>query len=259
LAAEPLKHGVGFRPRLAPTLVTILIVVVCAGLGVWQIQRLHWKEGLIAERAAALDAAPVAPPQTLTEARALEFHRVIADGVFLNDKELLLNAIGPKGGAGFDVLTPLREAGGHVVFVNRGYIPTELKDPARRAAGEPTGQVHIAGLLRLAPDNKPNWFVPDNRPDRGDWFWVDLNAMAAADGLHDVAPYYIAADATANPGGWPKGGVSLSALPNHHLQYAITWFSLAGAAIVIYLLSERRAAGGDDRDDARRDDRLSGT
>src|SRR5438309_374671 len=106
-----------FRPRLAPTLCTIPVVAMLVALGVWQLQRLEWKSRLIAERAAAVAAAPVRPPQTLAEARALEFHPVIAEGVFLHDKEILLNAIAPKGDAGFDVLTPLREAGGRVVFV----------------------------------------------------------------------------------------------------------------------------------------------
>jgi surfeit locus 1 family protein len=249
----------GFRPRLAPLLFTIPVVLVCAALAVWQLQRLEWKRGLIAQQEAAVNAAPVAPPQTLADALALEFHPVFDTGVFLHDREIHLNAIGPQGGAGFDVLTPLQEAGGRIVFVDRGFVPTELKDPAKRAAGQPAGTSRVAGLLRLLPEKKPNWFVPDNRPDRDDWFWVDLPAMGSAAGIANVAPFYIDADATPNPGGWPKGGVTPLALPNHHLQYAITWFLLAVAAIVIYLLSEHRNARGNDRGDAGNDERVSGT
>jgi surfeit locus 1 family protein len=233
----------GFRPRLAPLLFTIAVVLFCAALGAWQLERLAWKRGLIAQREAAMTAAPVAPPRTLLEARALEFHRVFDEGVFGHDKEIFLNAIAPKGTAGFDVLTPLREAGGRIVFVNRGFVPSELKDPARRAAGQPAGTVRVAGVLRLPPEKKPNWFVPDNRADRNDWFWIDLPAIGAADGLANVAPFTIEADATPNPGIWPKGGVTPLVLPNDHLQYAITWFSLAIAALVIYLLSQRGAQG----------------
>ncbi|MGC2413504.1 MAG: SURF1 family protein [Stellaceae bacterium] len=238
----------GFRPHLAPTLITIPIVITCAALGVWQLQRLEWKRGLIAQRETALAAAPVALPRTLGEARRLEFHPVFAAGVFFNDKEIILNAIGPKGAAGFDVLTPLREVDGRTLFVNRGFVPSTLKDRATRAADEPFGNIRIVGLLRLSSAQKPNWFVPDNRPKEGDWYWVDLGAMGAADGLANVAPFYIDADATPNPGGWPKGGVTLPALPNNHLQYAITWFSLAAAALVIYFLSQRSLGGkGDER------------
>src|SRR5260370_19258313 len=74
--------------------------------------------------------------------------------------------------------------------------------------------------------------------------------MAAAASVADVAPFYLEADATPNPGGWPKGTAAVTMLPNDHLQYAITWFSLAVAAVVIYVLSQRggngRGGAGDD-------------
>ncbi len=72
------------------------------------------------------------------------------------------------------------------------------------------------------------------------WFWVDLPAMEAAAGLPDVAPFYIDADATPNPGGWPKGGVTPIDLPNDHLQYAMTWFALAVAAVAVYVVWRRQ-------------------
>jgi surfeit locus 1 family protein len=237
----------GFRRSLVPPLFTAAVVLFCIGLGVWQIERLQWKRGLIAEREAALTAPPAAAPRTLAEARALQFHRVVAVGVFLHDHEILRIAAGPSGGSGFEVLTPLREPDGRVVFINRGFVPIARKDPAARAVGQVSGTVQIGGLLRLPPAAKPGWFTPDNRPERGFWFWIDLNAMAAAEGLTSVAPFYIDADATPNQGGWPKGGASLAPLRNDHLQYAITWFSLAVAALVIYLLSQRRSGRGDDR------------
>jgi surfeit locus 1 family protein len=239
--------GSGFRPGLAPTLITLPLVLLCLALGVWQIQRLHWKERLIAEREAALAAPPIATlPRSLAEARVLDLRRVTARGVFMNDKEILVHAIAPDGAAGFDVLTPLREAGvaagGRVVFVDRGFVPTALKDPAARAAGQPAGTVRVAGRLLLP--TAPGLFVPNNRPDRHEWFSIDLPAMAKADGLSDVAPFYIAADAAPSPGIWPIGGTALPDLPNHHLQYAITWFSLAVAGLVIYVLSQRQGVGG---------------
>lgn len=231
----------GFRPQLWPTLFTLPVVLLCLGLGWWQIQRLYWKEGLIAQRAAAVAAAPVAVPGAAA-ARGMAFRPVTDAGVLLNAKEIFLGAISDAGESGFQVLTPLREPGGRIVFVNRGFIPAALKDPQKRAAGEPSGPVRIKGLLRLPPAGKPGWLLPDNRPDLNYWFWVDLPEMAAAQKLDRVAPFYIDAGAAPNPGGWPKGGVTRLALPNNHLQYAITWFSLAVALIVIYVLYHRRNA-----------------
>jgi len=228
---------------LWPTLFTVPVLLLCLGLGSWQIQRLFWKEELIAQRQAAVSAAPVAVPMRRAEAQEMEFRRVTAEGVFVNDREIFLGATSEAGGQGYQVLTPLREPSGRIVFVNRGYIPGKLKDPANRIAGQISGPVRVQGLLRLPPEGRPAWFLPDNRPDLNYWFWIDLPAMAAADKLDRVAPFYIDADATPNPGGWPKGGITRLNLQNDHLQYAITWFSLAVALIVVYFLFHRRNAG----------------
>jgi surfeit locus 1 family protein len=243
--------GSEFRPRLAPTLITLPLVLLCLGLGAWQVQRLHWKEGLIAQRQAASAAPPVTPPQDLADARSLEWRRVAAAGVLLNDKETLVHTIGPEGGAGFDVLTPLRQQDGSIVFIDRGFVPTALADPALRSAGEPRGEARVVGILRLSPAAKPSWFVPDNDPPHHSWFWVDLTAIAAAGRISDSTPYYIVADASPNPGGWPRGGQALPPLSNHHLQYALTWFSLAVAGVVIYVLSQRIPGDSDARTDER--------
>jgi len=172
----------------------------------------------------------------------MEFRHVTDEGVFLHDKEIFLGATSEGGRQGYQVLTPLREPGGRAVFVNRGFIPADLKDPAKRSAGQIAGTVRVQGLLRRPPSGRPTWFLPDNRADLNYWFWVDLPAMGAAAQLDRVAPFYIDADATPNPGGWPKGGVTRLELPNDHLQYAITWFSLAVALAVIYVLFHRRNA-----------------
>ena len=229
-----------FRPLFWPTVFTVPVVLLCLGLGSWQIERLIWKRELIAQRQAAVAAPPIAAPRRAEKARDLEFHPVTDEGVLLHDREIFLGATSEAGRNGYQVLTPLREPGGRIVFVNRGFIPAELKDPKTRLEGQVAGAVQVGGLLRLPPAEKPVWFLPDNRADLNYWFWIDLPAMAAADGLDRVASFYIDADATPNPGGWPKGAVTRLALPNDHLQYAITWFSLAVALIVIYVLYRRR-------------------
>jgi surfeit locus 1 family protein len=232
-----------FRPLFWPTVFTVPVVLLLLGLGFWQIERLFWKRELIAQRQAAVAAAPTAVPQSFEEARGDEFHHVTDEGVFLHDKEVFLGATSEVGRNGYQVLTPLKEPGGRIVFVNRGFIPAELKDPTKRSAGQIPGTVRVAGLVRLPPAEKPAWFLPDNRADLNYWFWIDLPAMAVAEQLNRVAPFYIDADTTPNPGGWPNGGVTRLELPNDHLQYAITWFSLAVALMVVYFLFHRRNAG----------------
>ena len=77
-----------------------------------------------------------------------------------------------------------------------------------------------------APERR-GWFVPPNDAGRDDWFVRDLGDIAQARGLERIAPFYVDADSTPNPGGWPRGGQTRLALTNDHLQYALTWFGLA--------------------------------
>jgi surfeit locus 1 family protein len=221
------------RSLLWPTFWSALGLLLLLGLGTWQVQRLAWKEGLIAERNAALAATPVPLPKTLDAARALEFHPVRAAGEFLNDHELDLNAQSFAGDQGFHIVTPFRLGDGTIVFIDRGFVPTDRRRPATRVAGEIAGPTAVTGLLRLP--EPPGWFTPANEPAKNSWFSVDLPAMAQTAGVGGALPFYIDADKTPVPGGWPQGGQTITDLPNDHLQYAITWYALAVALVAIYI------------------------
>jgi len=227
-----------------PTVFIACGILMLLGLGTWQVQRLFWKEGLIAERQAGVRAPPAALPSSLDAARGLEYHHVNATGTFLPDRELFLGASDREGHLGYHVIEPLRLASGAVLLVDRGFVPEDHKLPATRAAGEPRGEVTITGLLRLAPPEKPHWFLPDNNAQRNYWFWIDIPGMTRAAGLEHVLPFYVDADATPNPGGLPVGGQTPLDLPNNHLQYAITWYALAVVlAIMGFIFLRRRARG----------------
>jgi surfeit locus 1 family protein len=229
------------RRLLTLTVVALAGFAVLIGLGTWQVERLHWKEGLIAERADAVLAAPAEVPRTAEPAPPLDFHRVQARGVFLHDHEILVHAIErQRGAAGYLIVTPLRLADGATVLVERGWVPTDKRETATRAAGNPAGEASVDGLLRVPSAEKPGWFVPANDPSRGEWFWIDLPALARAAGVPEALPFYVEAGPAPNLGGLPVGGQASTDLRNDHLQYAITWYALAAALAVIYLLLVRR-------------------
>ena len=139
-----------------------------------------------------------------------------------------------NGNVGYHVVTPFVLESGGTVLVDRGWIPLDHKDASSREAGEIAGETKVEGLIREA--GHQGWLVPDNRPDENFWFFVDVPAMAAHAGLTDVRPYFVDAGPAQNPGGLPIGGQTRLWLPNDHLQYAITWFTLALALVVIYLI-----------------------
>ncbi len=222
------------RPIFWPSFWAALAFLLLLGLGFWQIERLGWKEALIAQRNAALEDAPVAPPENLEDARALEFHPVHVSGRFLNDDEMPVAAISKRGEAGFHILTPFLLENGEFLLIDRGFVPVNRKSPDTRKAGLIAGETTVTGLLRVP--EQPGPFVPANDPAHNTWYDVDLSAMAKAQGIENVLPFYLDADATPVPGGYPVGAQTETDLPNNHLQYAITWFALAAGLVGVYIL-----------------------
>jgi len=235
-AAAPL-----LRSLVAPAVATLIALAFLVGLGTWQLQRKAWKEDLIARIEARSHGAAgeILPEVSWGEWRAGEdeFRRVRLSGTFLHHHEALVHGLAPgiRDGApiqGFYVMTPLRLATGGLVMVNRGFIPTELRDPASRPQSRPEGEAAVTGLVR-APEMR-GWFTPDDAPKDKRFFAKDPHAIAAAAGLAGVAPFYVDAEATQDPGGWPKGGQTRLSVQNNHLQYAITWFALAAALAGVF-------------------------
>jgi surfeit locus 1 family protein len=226
-----------FRPLLGPSLWFVPGFALLIGLGVWQIQRLHEKEALIASVQAGLHARPVPLADALRNGAASEEWRPVrVSGQFRHDKELYLFSRGPMGAVGVDIITPLVQSNGEAVLIDRGFVPEALRDPGTRAAGQVTGDVSVTGILRLSQE--PGLFTPAPNLNTRLWFVKNVPSMERATGL-DVPPVVIEADATQNPGGWPLGGQTRVDFPNDHLEYAITWFGLALALLAVYLLYHR--------------------
>ena len=222
---------------------TLVATLAFLGLGAWQVERRAWKLDLIArvERGLKASPAPVPPsagwPQL--DVKAQEYRRVFAIGTFLHDRETLVQALTERG-AGFWVLTPLRTEDG-LLLVNRGFVPADLRSPERRAEGQVKGLVRVTGLMRASEPK--GGFLRSNDPAGKRWYSRDVAAIAAAQRLGRTAPFFIDADATPNPGGYPIGGLTMVKFRNSHLVYAITWFALAAlsaAGLVLLLRRPRR-------------------
>ena len=229
--------GAALRPRAARLaalgLLTLGLVSTFGTLGSWQLERRAWKLELIAQVAARVHASPVPPPGrdawAGVTAERDAYRRVRLDGAFEPGRETFVQAA-TELGSGYWVLAPFRTREGFVVLVNRGFVP-----PDRRDAPTLAGSDAVTGLLRITEPHGA--FLRDNEPDADRWRSRDVAAIAAKRGLHDIAPYFVDADATPNPGGWPVGGLTVTTFRNAHLVYALTWFGLAamtlgGGAIV---------------------------
>lgn len=229
------------RPSTAMKISVGLSLIILLGLGSWQVDRLLWKQDLIESRQAQAEMAPIAVPTDTVLDPDMAFRSAYAEGHYLNDQEKYLMARTRRGNVGFQLITPLEQEDGRIILVNRGWVPKDYRDPATRPESLIEGSVRVTGVLRL-PKEK-HWAQPDNDALRNQWFYVDVDHMAEDTGAELASRYYLELDDTPVPGGMPIGGQAKVELPNSHLEYAITWYSLALTLIVIFVLYHRRPTG----------------
>lgn len=232
------------RSLIFPAVAALAGVGILCALGVWQVERLQWKLGLIAQVEGRLRTLPVPAPGpdqwASLDLAASEYQPVAVKGRYDHAGEIhvvytLTEPKGPVGGPGSFVMTPLATPGGWYVYVNRGFVPRSKADPASRRAGQIEGETTVVGLFRQP--SRRSWYMPGDDASGNQWLSRDPALYASAEGLPParVAPYIIDARFDpALPDGLPQGGETVVSFPNNHLGYAITWFGLAAALAGVF-------------------------
>jgi cytochrome oxidase assembly protein ShyY1 len=233
---------------------TALTLALLIGLGVWQLQRRVEKHALIAHLTERLAAAPEAPPPSaqwnaLTPARD-EFRRVRVSATYEPRPDAMVYSAGSAvrediSGPGTWAFLPARLSTGETVVINTGFVQNTMQDRAqqdravtRLVTGAP---LTLTGYIRF-PESAGALRPAENLAKRL-WFTRDHLAMARALGWGEVAPFYIDLEQPVPESGIPKPGPLEVHLKDDHLQYAITWFGLAGAVVIafaVWLRGQRR-------------------
>jgi surfeit locus 1 family protein len=228
------------RRLLVPTATTAFFMALLLGLGIWQLYRLRWKEGILAEIAAAVVAAPVplagAPPR---------FSRVVVHGRYAPGFTALYGVTtrdGPRGPVlGGDALALLLRDGAPPLLVDRGWVPAPAMGGA--APPPPAGEVAVVGYVHEA--ESAGLFTPRDDAKAKRVFALDPPVIATEFHLPAPADFVLVAMAADGGAGGPGAGGPIPAAemprpPNNHFQYAMTWFALAVALGVIYGIHVRR-------------------
>src|SRR6266508_3480944 len=201
----------------------VLGCIVLIALGAWQLHRMQWKQGLIAE----LEGHLSAPPVSLSEAveHPAEFLHVKTSGLFEHAGELFV--LTSEGGRpGWRVVTPFASNEGIFVLVDRGFVADEQRELSRRPGSQPEGHVKVEGYVSRHPAGR-GLFTPDNDAADNNWYWWDIPAMLAfgrIDPQSRVAPFILHVLPGPDSGAVPKPSSPMLGLSNNHLQYALTWF-----------------------------------
>lgn len=199
---------------IAPLLFGLIGAGILIGLGLWQMQRLAWKEGILAEISARLNDPPVALPDAPDPAAHL-YLPVQVSGRFLGE-DIDVLASRKEIGAGFRVIAAFETTEGRRILIDRGFVTDEARALPRMA-----GDAAITGTLHWPRET--DGYTPPPDPRTGMWFARDVPAMA--DVLR-TEPVLVVARSDTGDGIEPMP-VGTEGIPNDHLQYAITWFSLA--------------------------------
>ena len=200
----------------------------CA-LGTWQLYRLQWKTALISEITFGLDSTPVKYSNTIKK----NYQRVVSEGKFNFEDQIYLYSLNESGKPGYDVITPYKTLKNENVLVNRGWINKNLKGNLEINLKE--NEVKITGLLREI--YKANIFKPKNDLKNNIWFSLDANDLKELTGKQ-FSNYMIFLEKPKNKVPAPKK-VSID-VPNNHLKYAITWYSIAISILFYYLYFRRK-------------------
>lgn len=190
--------------------------ILCA-LGFWQVQRLEWKANLLQKIEARMEAPAVTLPADIPDPEEWEYRRVTVSGRVLAGREFLLKPRVRNGKAGYHRIVPLQTDRGHFVFANLGW--SDEVPPAPLAS-----YLSLDGLVIIPVRAR---FTPENNPEKNEWYWADIPAMARAAGLtvEQARPLLVVAGQEAAP-----------EIANNHLHYAIFWFTMAFAVIAIFFI-----------------------
>jgi surfeit locus 1 family protein len=240
------------RPRPVAWFFFLLGFTTCVGLGTWQVQRLAWKEGVIAALATANAQAPLtALPKDEAELAALQFRRITLSGTWRDDVEFHIAPRYFKGKFGYWIITPLKLADGRIVLVNRGWVPGAKKLVETRPGSSVKGRATIDGIVRIGPER--SYFTPVSQPEKNIWFGRDIADIAAFTKLDNVIPAMVdVVEKEQNPTADGRLLEPVSKLPiasdgtirlrNDHLSYVLTWYSIALGILVNFLVYHRKKA-----------------
>ncbi len=239
MTRELRKRGAGFG------VFTLAMVAVFVGLGVWQLQRRVEKHTLVAALTERLAAAPGSLPSpaqwSALSPAGDEFRRVIFKATYASGPDAMVYSSGSSvrediSGPGTWAFMPARLPSGETVVINAGFVQNTMQDRAqqdravtRLVTGEP---ITLSGYIRF-PETAGT-LTPAENPARRLWFTRDHLAMAKALGWGEVAPFYVDLEQPVPSNGIPKPGALKVHLKDDHLQYALTWFALAGAVVIAF-------------------------
>ena len=213
--------------KLSFSILVFFSIIIFCSLGTWQVYRLQWKLDLINEINNGLNSEPVFYSKT----KIINYQKVKFNGIFDFEKQVYLYSLNNKGTPGYDLITPIKMNSNEIVLVNRGWIKKDLRN---NKSINNINSKFFEGILKKI--TKPNPFKPENDIKNNIWYSLKLEDLESFTGykLNNFVLYL-----QDNQNNLVKNKIVSPDLPNNHLKYAITWYSVA-LSILLYFLYFRK-------------------
>ncbi len=226
-----------FRPRLIPTIMVVVLLPLLVRLGFWQLARADEKRAIIAEQNAKLALPPKIIDQPLVDTSNLQFHRLMIKGTFVTRYQVYIDNKIQQNKVGYEIVTPMQIGSSQqYVLVDRGWVPMGASRSELPAVDTPTQEVTVLGIAKYNTKDVVS-FGDANRSNKG-WpavvRWVDIKALQKETKLN-LLPFMVLLDPKAQYG-YVRDWKFINMPPEKHISYAVQWFAMAIALVVIYLV-----------------------
>ena len=181
-----------FKPKKIPTIITIAGLLLLFSLGSWQMHRLDWKQTLINQINENVERPAISLQHGENDIDDYKYRRVKIKGEFLHEKEihLFVGSKSPRSRPGYNILTPLKRDDGSFVLVDRGWVPSDIKQAEERPETLVSGEVEVEGIIYAG--ETPMRFTPENDIEKNLWFWIDLDKIENYAGIN-LQNFYVRA------------------------------------------------------------------
>ena len=227
-----------FKPSVWLTIFALPSFLILIILGSWQVQRLSWKSDLISNYNNNFQQAPITVKELLKDRKNNKYRRTVIYGEYDHANEIQIIGKTYEGNAGFHIITPFILENNEIIYINRGWVPKKYADKKTRKFSLLEDKVRVVGLVRLP--QKKGYFVPENEPENGFWFTIIPEELNRHLNIIGEKEFYIDELNIDEKLKLPMPANGKVQVPNNHLQYAITWYSLALGLLIVYFAWHRQ-------------------
>ncbi len=216
------------KRKIIVTIMSISMIAIMLRLGFWQVERLEWKENLLAKIESQMNGkASTQIPSEITDLEAWDYRRISAKGNYLHKQEFFLPHRVFKGKDGKHLITPFKMDDDRIILVNRGWVDKQNMGNIIRDNNE----IELSGVLKIP--NVKNYFTPENTIDTK--YLVDIKEIGLENNFDKMVNLLLYLDKQDNDN-YPIAGQVQINIPNDHFQYMIFWFFMGFVQFVIFVI-----------------------